>query len=32
LAVVEARPLVFDLEEVFLRLVAEAQPTTENAA
>ena len=31
-AVVEARPLVFDLEEVFLRLVGEAQAKKEKAA
>lgn len=31
-AVVEARPLVFDLEEVFLRLVGEAQASTEKVA
>lgn len=31
-AVVEARPLVIDLEEVFLRLVREAQASTEKVA
>ena len=31
-AVVEARPVVIDLEEVFLRLVGDAQASTEKVA